>query len=420
VVHTGELWFDDGSPVRAASAVAPLAGGWLIAQDDATHAAWRRDSSVVPVRVLPSVEGFEVFSEAAGTKHLKPDFEAACEVTVDGEPGVLLLGSGSLPARMRASLVRLGDVGPRFDVLALQPLYERVAEALGIALTGLNLEGACRLGDSLRWFNRGNLSAGLPSASVDLDLAGLMAALTGSADLESIRIGSRLSYDLGAIDGVGLAVTDAVALPDGRVLLSAAAEDTPNAVDDGPVLGAALALALAAARGSRSRLWAATGFLYAAVLTLVPPVVRDDPGLGLVALLWMFAVVWATDIAAYFTGRRLGGPKLWPRVSPKKTWSGFGGGLAAGVLAGLAVALSAERLGWTPLFGWPAVAALSAAASVASQIGDLGESALKRGCDVKDSSHLIPGHGGVMDRVDGFWAVCALVGVALLIRPVAQ
>jgi phosphatidate cytidylyltransferase len=186
------------------------------------------------------------------------------------------------------------------------------------------------------------------------------------------------------------------------------------------VLGAALALALAAARGSRSRVWAATGFLYAAVLTLVPPVVRDDPGLGLVALLWMFAVVWATDIAAYFTGRRLGGPKLWPRVSPKKTWSGFGGGLAAGVLAGLAVALSAERLGWTPLFGWPAVAALSAAASVASQIGDLGESALKRGCDVKDSSHLIPGHGGVMDRVDGFWAVCALVGVALLIRPVAQ
>jgi phosphatidate cytidylyltransferase len=186
------------------------------------------------------------------------------------------------------------------------------------------------------------------------------------------------------------------------------------------VLGAALVLALVAARGSRSRLWAAAGFLYAAVLTLVPPVVRDDPGLGLVALLWMFAVVWATDIAAYFTGRRLGGPKLWPRVSPKKTWSGFGGGLVAGVLAGLAVALSAERLGWAPLFGWPAVAALSAAASVASQIGDLGESALKRGCDVKDSSHLIPGHGGVMDRVDGFWAVCALVGVALLIRPVAQ
>ena len=186
------------------------------------------------------------------------------------------------------------------------------------------------------------------------------------------------------------------------------------------VSGAAIVASLILARRARDRGWTAAGFLYAAVIAIVPPIVRDQPDLGMVGLVWMFAVVWATDIAAYFTGRRLGGPKLWRRVSPKKTWSGFGGGLVAGVLAGLAVALSAERLGWTPLFGWPAVAALSATASVASQIGDLGESALKRGCDVKDSSHLIPGHGGVMDRVDGFWAVCALVGVALLIRPVAQ
>ena len=242
ITGVGELRFDDGAPVRAASAVAPLADGWLVAQDDATTAAWRRPSSVVPVRVLPPVDGLDVFSEAAGTKHLKPDFEAACGLTVDGAPAVLLLGSGSTPARMRASLVRLGRGGPDFAVVALEPLYARVAAVLGVPVTHLNLEGACRLGDRLRWFNRGNLSAGVPSASVDLDLAALTAALTGTGDLGAVRPDRPLRYELGEVAGVGLAVTDAVALPEGRVLLSAAAEDTPNAVDDGPVVGTALAL----------------------------------------------------------------------------------------------------------------------------------------------------------------------------------
>lgn len=111
-------------------------------------------------------------------------------------------------------------------------------------MTALNLGGACRLGDRLRWFNRGNLSAGVPSASLDLDLAALTAALTGTGtgDLGAVRPDGPLRYELGEVAGVGLAVTDAVALPDGRVLLSAAAEDTPNAVDDGPVVGTALAL----------------------------------------------------------------------------------------------------------------------------------------------------------------------------------
>jgi hypothetical protein len=244
------LVFGDGSPVRSASALAPFAGGWLVAQDDATHAAWlRRERSsgkgpddVQPVRVLPPVQGLEVFSEAAGTKHLKPDFEAACEVSVNGEEAVVLLGSGATPARMRASLVRLGPAGPRFDVVALDPLYARVADALGIRVELLNLEGACRLGDTVRWFNRGNLAAGLPSASIDLDLRALVASLTGTAAADDVPVSRPRVYELGAIDGVGLAVTDAVALPDGGVLLSAAAEDTPNAVDDGRVVGAALAV----------------------------------------------------------------------------------------------------------------------------------------------------------------------------------
>lgn len=262
IESAGELRFDDGRPVRAASAVAPLGDGWLVAQDDATHGAWRRERprseqsgdgtaarvSVVPVRVLPAVDGLDVFSEAEGTKHLKPDFEAACAVSVAGAPAVLLLGSGSTEARMRASLVRLGADGPEFVVVDLAPLYRQVAEVLGLALGDLNLEGACRLGDTLRWFNRGNLTAGVPSASVDVDLRGLVTAATetdpavrGGATV-GVRVGNPLRYELGDVDGVGLAVTDAVALQDGRVLLSAAAEDTPNAVDDGPVVGAALAL----------------------------------------------------------------------------------------------------------------------------------------------------------------------------------
>jgi hypothetical protein len=242
IESVGELRFDDGSPVRSASAIAPFGDGWLVAQDDATHAAWRRPGGVSAVRVLEAVEGHEVFSAAEGTKLLKPDFEAACEVRVGGTPGVVLLGSGSTPARMRASLVRLAHAGPRFDVVALDPLYAHVAEALGIGLDLLNLEGACRSGDTFRWFNRGNLVAGLPSASVDLDVAELAAALTGTLAPEEVEVGNRHVYDLGDVDGIGLAVTDAVALPDGRLLLSTAAEDTPNAVDDGPVVGVALAL----------------------------------------------------------------------------------------------------------------------------------------------------------------------------------
>jgi hypothetical protein len=246
-VGADELRFDDGAPVRAASAVAPLGDGWLVAQDDATHAAWLRGSSVVRVRVMPPVDGHDVFSAAEGTKHLKPDVEAACEVTVAGEPAVLLLGSGSTPARMLASVVRLagdgaGGEGTAYDVVDLAPLYPRVAAVLGLATDEVNLEGACRRGDVLRWFHRGNPSAGVPSASVDLDLGALVAAVAGRGGVEEVAVGVPLRYDLGEVRGVGLAVTDAVALPDGRVLLSAAAEDTPNAVDDGPVVGTALAL----------------------------------------------------------------------------------------------------------------------------------------------------------------------------------
>jgi phosphatidate cytidylyltransferase len=175
-----------------------------------------------------------------------------------------------------------------------------------------------------------------------------------------------------------------------------------------------LAAGTLAVHGARNKLWAASSFVYAAPIALVPVIVRDHPELGILGLLWMFAVVWATDIAAYFTGRTFGGPKLCPAISPKKTWSGFMGGVAAAALAGLLVAWGGRHAGLGLPFGLLGIASLSVVASIASQIGDLGESALKRHCQVKDSSHLIPGHGGVMDRLDGFWAVCLIVSLVLL------
>jgi uncharacterized protein DUF6910 len=236
------LRFDDGDPVTAASGIAPFGDGWLIAQDDSTYAAWRRSGQVRRVRVLPPVDGLDRFSEAAGTKHLKPDLEVACPAEVDGRPAVLLLGSGSTARRMRGALVRLEDGEPAVLAADLGPLYEAVAQRLGVTADQLNLEGASRHGGTVRWFNRGNLAAGVRTGSVDVPLAALVAVVLGRSGAESVPVEEPRSYELGEVEGVGLAVTDAVALPDGRLLLSAAAEDTPNSIDDGPVVAAALVL----------------------------------------------------------------------------------------------------------------------------------------------------------------------------------
>ena len=188
-----------------------------------------------------------------------------------------------------------------------------------------------------------------------------------------------------------------------------------------PLWAGALVAAAAAAAGfiagasSRDRGWAVAGFAYAAVIVLAPTIVRDHPQAGVVGVLWLFAVVWTSDIVAYFTGRRLGGPKLWPRVSPKKTWSGFFGGLAGGALAGTLIVVLGQRWGGSPLVSLWLVLLASAVASILGQLGDLAESALKRAFDVKDSSQLIPGHGGVMDRLDAFWPVALLAASILAV-----
>jgi phosphatidate cytidylyltransferase len=127
--------------------------------------------------------------------------------------------------------------------------------------------------------------------------------------------------------------------------------------------------------------------------------------MGFVALMFVLLVVWVTDIGGYFAGRGLGGPKLWPRVSPKKTWAGAIGGLALSLVIAAAFAL----LGFGRMLP---LLLLGTALSVVSQLGDLFESAIKRRFGVKDSSQIIPGHGGLLDRLDGF--VAAIVFAALI------
>jgi phosphatidate cytidylyltransferase len=156
--------------------------------------------------------------------------------------------------------------------------------------------------------------------------------------------------------------------------------------------------------------WMVAGLVYAGALLIAPIVLRADPTLGFVAIVFLFAVVWASDIGAYFTGRALGGPKLWPAVSPKKTWSGAVGGTVTAMLAGVAVAASAG------LGSLIRVALVGLFLSVVSQFGDLLESAIKRRFGAKDASQLIPGHGGVMDRLDGFLTAVAAAAMVGYIR----
>jgi phosphatidate cytidylyltransferase len=155
--------------------------------------------------------------------------------------------------------------------------------------------------------------------------------------------------------------------------------------------------------------WMIAGLIYAGALLLAPILLRRDGAHGFTALMFLFAVVWATDIAAYFAGRAIGGPKLMPAVSPNKTWSGALGGALGGVAAGLIVVQCAG------IAIAPALVILALILSVVAQGGDLLESAIKRHFGAKDSSALIPGHGGLMDRIDGFLTAAAaavMVGLA--------
>nr|WP_245258738.1 phosphatidate cytidylyltransferase [Afipia broomeae] len=167
----------------------------------------------------------------------------------------------------------------------------------------------------------------------------------------------------------------------------------------------AVGIVLAAALVRERRIWVASGLVYAAAALIAAIIVRRDAEIGFVALMFVLLVVWVTDIGGYFAGRGIGGPKLWPRVSPKKTWAGAIGGL----VLSLVIAAGFALLGFGKMLP---LLLLGTVLSIVSQFGDLFESAVKRRFDVKDSSHIIPGHGGLLDRLDGF--VAAIVFAALI------
>ena len=171
------------------------------------------------------------------------------------------------------------------------------------------------------------------------------------------------------------------------------------------IAAGAMAAMVAASRERRAEaFWFGLGAAYLGAACLAFLWLRHDPDYGRVTILWLVAVVWVSDSAAYLAGSSLGGPRLAPSISPKKTWSGLFGGMAGAGLVGLGAAFSIGQV------GLPTLLLASVSLAIISQVGDLFESILKRRFGAKDSGNLIPGHGGLLDRIDGLLAGALMVG----------
>jgi phosphatidate cytidylyltransferase len=252
-----------------------------------------------------------------------------------------------------------------------------------------------------------NLVQRIAAAVVLIPLALALVYLGGAAWtalVTAVAIGLYIEWLMvvGEVGATSVTVSGAVALALSGVCLAFGLVDFAVVM-----LGLGLVVVLLLAAGHRS--WAAAGFVYAAAAELASFMVRFDYDYGWFALVLVLLVVWASDIGGYAAGRGIGGPKLAPRVSPNKTWAGAIGGFAGS----LAVAA-----------GWAASGAgniipimiVGGVLSVVSQLGDLFESAVKRHFGVKDSSHIIPGHGGLLDRLDGYVAAIVFAAILGLVR----
>jgi phosphatidate cytidylyltransferase len=159
--------------------------------------------------------------------------------------------------------------------------------------------------------------------------------------------------------------------------------------------------------------WSFAGLTYAALPASALVWLRGDPSLGAIAVLYLFAVAWTTDTASYAGGRLIGGSKLAPRISPNKTWSGFIVGALTPALVGYAFAEALKETSAVKL------SLVSVVLALACQMGDLIESAVKRRFGAKDASQLIPGHGGLLDRIDGL-LLAAIVAAVIALRDPAS
>jgi phosphatidate cytidylyltransferase len=265
-------------------------------------------------------------------------------------------------------------------------------------------ENAASVRPSAERPGHGSLGPRLGSALVMIPLA-LFAAWQGGlwiGSLVAVAAGL-MGWEWGALVGRVRTIGDKLmfcAIGPVAILASALAS-----APVGLLLGAAGILAQwALGRGrDATPLWTAAGLAW-----IIAPLVgliwlRADPGAGLAVTFWLLAVVWTTDTAAYAAGRSLGGPRLAPRISPNKTWSGLIGGILGAGIVGLVTDLVLPDAG-----GWGFVA-LSAGLAIVDQIGDIAESFAKRRFGAKDSGRLIPGHGGLLDRLDGMLAVVAVI-----------